>query len=51
MTGLAGFLTLTAWWLETWRGERLRPALIFLNELKLGAHNLGIGNFGQLLAP
>jgi hypothetical protein len=32
MIGVAGLLKLTAWWLKTWRGERLRPALIFLTE-------------------
>ena len=24
--------TFIAWWLKTWRGERLRPALVFLNK-------------------
>jgi hypothetical protein len=29
---LVGLLTLLAWWLKTWRSERLRPALVFLME-------------------
>ena len=24
-----GFLAFVAWWLRTWRNERLRPALVF----------------------
>jgi hypothetical protein len=27
---IAGLLKLLAWWLQTWNGERLRPALVFL---------------------
>jgi hypothetical protein len=30
MIAVAGLLALAAWWLKTWRGERLRPALILL---------------------
>jgi hypothetical protein len=33
LVAIAGLLTLAAWWLRTWRGERLRPALIFLTQL------------------
>jgi len=29
---LVGLLTLLAWWLKTWRSERLRPTLVFLSE-------------------
>jgi hypothetical protein len=29
---LAWFLKLLAWWLKTWRSERLRPVLVLLNE-------------------
>jgi hypothetical protein len=29
---LAWFLKLLVWWLKTWNGERLRPALVFLTE-------------------
>ena len=32
MLRLAGLLALLAWWLKTWRSERLRPALVFLIE-------------------
>jgi hypothetical protein len=32
MMAIAGLLVFVAWWLSTWRGERLRPALIFLTE-------------------
>jgi hypothetical protein len=32
MTAIAGLLAFIAWWLRTWRNERLRPALIFLTE-------------------
>jgi hypothetical protein len=32
MMAIAGVLALAAWWLRTWRGERLRPALMFLSE-------------------
>jgi len=27
---IAGLLTFIAWWLKTWRNERLKPALVFL---------------------
>jgi len=27
-----GIFALAAWWLKTWRGERLRPALLFLSQ-------------------
>jgi hypothetical protein len=30
MIAIAGLLVFAAWWLRTWRGERLRPSLIFL---------------------
>jgi hypothetical protein len=29
---MAGVLGFAAWWLKTWRGERLRPALVFLSQ-------------------
>jgi hypothetical protein len=29
MMAMAGILAFAAWWLKTWRGERLRPALVF----------------------
>src|SRR5215470_17096064 len=29
---LVGLFTLLAWWLKTWRSERLRPTLVFLSE-------------------
>jgi hypothetical protein len=32
MVAVAGLLAFAAWWLRTWRGERLRPALIFMTE-------------------
>jgi hypothetical protein len=32
MIAIAGLLAFVAWWLKTWRSERLRPALIFLTE-------------------
>jgi hypothetical protein len=32
MVVFAGLLAFAAWWLKTWRSERLRPALIFLTE-------------------
>jgi hypothetical protein len=34
---IAGLLALAAWWLKTWRGERLRPALISLTKMRLPA--------------
>jgi hypothetical protein len=30
MIAIGGLLTFVAWWLRTWRNERLRPALVFL---------------------
>jgi hypothetical protein len=33
---IAGLLAFAAWWLKTWRGERLRPALIFATEHVFG---------------
>ena len=27
-----GLFAFAAWWLKTWRGERLRPALLFLSQ-------------------
>jgi hypothetical protein len=32
MMAIAGLLAFSAWWLRTWRNERLRSALIFLTE-------------------
>jgi hypothetical protein len=32
MAAIAGLLAFTAWWLRTWRSERLRPALTYLTE-------------------
>lgn len=32
MMAIAGLLAFSAWWLRTWRNERLRSALIFLAE-------------------
>jgi hypothetical protein len=32
MMAIGGLLTFAAWWLKTWRGERLRPALMFLTK-------------------
>jgi hypothetical protein len=32
LIAIAGLVVFIAWWLRTWRGERLRPALIFLTE-------------------
>ena len=43
---LFGLLTLLAWWLKTWRSERLRPALVFLIEyvpmFAIGAASIGL---------
>jgi hypothetical protein len=36
MMAIAGLLAFVAWWLKTWRNERLRPALIFLIKHVLG---------------
>jgi hypothetical protein len=33
---IAGLLAFIAWWLRTWRNQRLRPALIFLTKHVLG---------------
>jgi hypothetical protein len=32
MIAIAGLLAFAAWWLKSWRGERLRPALILLTK-------------------
>ena len=46
MMPLFGLLTLLAWWLKTWRSERLRPALVFLSEyvpmFAIGAASIGL---------
>jgi hypothetical protein len=46
---VVGALTLTKWWLKTWRQERLRPALAFVSELvasvTLMAACVGVGEY------
>jgi hypothetical protein len=32
MMAMAGALAFAVWWLKTWRGERLRPALVSLTQ-------------------
>jgi hypothetical protein len=36
LAAIAGLLVFAAWWLKTWRSERLRPALIFVTEHVFG---------------
>jgi hypothetical protein len=46
---VAGALTLTKWWLKTWRRQRLRPALAFVSEqvasVTLMAACVGVGEY------
>src|SRR5262249_20288888 len=46
MLPLGVLLTMLAWWLKTWRSERLRPALVFLMEyvpmFAMGTASIGL---------